>query len=51
MEDIVDMVYEMIKKYIVEYDDYGLEWEEFHRKYPQIDEWEYNMGAKKYQEV
>lgn len=26
-------------------------WEEFHELYPEIDEWEYELGNKEYQEM
>lgn len=35
----------------IDFEDYTLSWKEFHKKYPNVDKWEYDWGVKKYQEM
>lgn len=35
----------------IDFEDYTLSWEEFHKKYLNMDKWEYDWGVKKYQEM
>ena len=35
----------------VDFEDFALSWRKFHKKYPNVDKWEYEWGVKKYQEM
>ena len=35
----------------IDLDEYFLDWDEFHQKYPEVERWEYELGVKQTQEM
>ena len=45
MKDIIELVREYFDR------EENPCWEDFHKKHPDVDNWEYEMGVKSYQEM